>query len=374
MDTATRAGGDTEIYNQYVKDWKSGGGKVIAYSCASTPVEIIEASGILPYRIKALGHSETELADGEMSLFNCSFCRACLQLAMDGTYDFIDGLIENNGCDHLRAMYENWQHNVDPGFFHYLKVPHFSSRESLDYFQGELEILRDAISERFSLDIGDDSLEEAIARREEVRKLWGELCSLREMKEPLVTGSDALSAMITGSSMRSEDYAALLSRLIEERRGGKAVKPKARLMLTGAATDELEWFEEIERLGGIIVADALCFGSRAFCQSMPREGNPLRRLAESYLNNLFCPRMYTEYANRRDFIMERAKRSGAEGMIVLYNKFCDLHGVDAVLLRRDMEKIGVPVLILEKEYSATADLGRIKTRIQAFMERIGGGV
>jgi benzoyl-CoA reductase/2-hydroxyglutaryl-CoA dehydratase subunit BcrC/BadD/HgdB len=44
-----------------------------------------------------------------------------------------------------------------------------------------------------------------------------------------------------------------------------------------------------------------------------------------------------------------------------------------VLIHRDMEKIGIPVLILEKEYSAAADLGRIKTRVQAFMERIGGG-
>ncbi|MDY6795567.1 MAG: 2-hydroxyacyl-CoA dehydratase family protein [Actinomycetota bacterium] len=73
-----------------------------------------------------------------MSLFNCPYCRACLQMAMEGTLDFIDGLIENNGCDHLHAMYENWQHNVDPGFFRHLRVPHFSSEESLDYYQGEL--------------------------------------------------------------------------------------------------------------------------------------------------------------------------------------------------------------------------------------------
>jgi len=29
------------------------------------------------------------------------------------------------------------------------------------------------------------------------------------------------------------------------------------------------------------------------------------------------------------------------------------------------------VLLLEKEYAAAADLGRIKTRVQAFLERIG---
>ena len=98
-----------------------------------TPVELIEAAGLLPYRIKALGHAETELADGEMSLFNCSFCRACLQLALDGTYDFLDGLVESNGCDHMRAMFENWQHQKKLGFFQYLKVPHFFRDDSLAY-------------------------------------------------------------------------------------------------------------------------------------------------------------------------------------------------------------------------------------------------
>jgi len=43
-------------------------------------------------------------------------------------------------------------------------------------------------------------------------------------------------------------------------------------------------------------------------------------------------------------------------------------------VRRDLEEAGIPVLVLEKEYSAKADIGRVKTRVQAFMERIGGGM
>jgi len=82
--------------------------------------------------------------------------------------------------------------------------------------------------------------------------------------------------------------------------------------------------------------------------------------------------MYGEYARRRDFILQAARRARVDGIVYLYNKFCDLHGVDSALLRRDLEREGIPVLVLEKEYSARADLGRVKTRIQAFLERIGG--
>ena len=77
MDATTALGRETEIYNDYVKGWKEKGGKVVGYSCVATPVEIIEAAGLLPTASRPWGNPDTELADGEMSLFNCSFCRAC---------------------------------------------------------------------------------------------------------------------------------------------------------------------------------------------------------------------------------------------------------------------------------------------------------
>lgn len=364
---------EKEIFNRRVREWKEAGGKVVGYSCVATPVEIIEAAGLLPYRIKALGNAETELADGEMSLFNCSFCRACLQLGLDGTYDFLDGLIETNGCDHLRAMFENWQHQKRFDCFFYLKVPHFLRDDSLAYFEENLVMMKELLEDKFSVNVTDDALEEAMRGWEKVREGWRRLSTLRELDMPTVTGSEALSLEVEGSSMRSEDFAALLSRYMEEKEGSVGTRPTARLMLCGPATDEVEWLEEIERLGAVVVADALCFGSRAFAQAMPAEGQPMHRLAEGYLSSIFCPRMYLEYPKRREFILETARRARVDGAIYLYNKFCDLHGVDSVLVRRDLEDAGIPVLVLEKEYSARADLGRVKTRVQAFMERIGGG-
>jgi len=373
METTSVLGKEKEIYNDYVKEWKKKGGKVLGYACLITPVELIEAAGLLPYRIKALGNPDTELADGEMSLFNCSFCRACLQLGLDGTYDFLDGLIETNGCDHMRAMFENWQHQKKFEFFQYLKVPHFFRDDSLAYYEGELEILKEAMEKHFSTQVTDQSLEEALRGWEEVRAKWRELSALREMNEPKVSGSEAVALEVKGSSMLSEDFLRLLSQFIEEKKTAPGIRPAARLMLCGPATDEVEWFEEIENMGAVVVADALCFGARAFAQAPAGDGSPMHRLAESYLSSIFCPRMYKEYARRRDLILETARRARADGAIYLYNKFCDLHGVDSVLVRRDLEEAGIPVLVLEKEYSAKADIGRVKTRVQAFMERIGGG-
>lgn len=373
MNASTVARQQESIRTEYVSGWKDRGGKVVAYSCVATPVEILDAAGVLPYRAKALGSPDTFLADGEMSPLNCSFCRSCLHLGIDGTYDFLDGLIETNGCDHMRVMFENWNRVKGPGFFHYFRVPHFYREDSLEYFEGELARLRGALSERFSVEITDEGLLESMERQNEIRRLMRELNALRERREPAVTGSEALAMIVRGSSMRAADFLEELSALVAERQGAAGEVPRARLMICGSATDEVAWYEEIEKMGALVVADAQCFGARAYCQDCEPGADPVRALAESYLANLFCPRMYTEYPKRRDFLFETARRARVDGVVILYNKFCDLHGVDAVLLRRDFREQGIPVLVLEKEYRAAADIGRVRTRIQAFMEMTGGG-
>ena len=148
---------------------------------------------------------------------------------------------------------------------------------------------------------------------------------------------------------------------------------RARLMLCGAATDEVEFVRGVESVGALLVTDALCYGSRAFWDwDAESAGDPYEVLAKLYLGNLLCPRMFDDYASRRDFVFSAVERAAVDGVIAVHNKFCDVHGADNVALRLDLEKRGVPVLSIEKEYGAQADLGRMKTRVQAFCERIGG--
>lgn len=361
-----------KIQNDYVNKWKENGGKILGYSCVATPVEIIEAAGIFPYRIKAIGNSETEIADAYMSRFNCAFCRSCLQLGLDGTYDFLDGLIETNGCDHMRGMFENWELAKKPDFFHYLRVPHFVREDSLANYEEELGMMRDAVAEHFSVSVDDRALEKAIAAQQETMRLLRSMCAMRERSEPAVSGTEALAMVVLSSSIPAESFRALLTGFLEDRSTVKITDFKARLLLAGAATDELYLIEEIEKLGGMVVGDTLCFGSRAFRDLPETDGGPLSRLARGYLTDLMCPRMFKNYDQRRDYVFGTAQRAKVDGAILIHNKFCDLHAVDNVALRKDLEKKGLPVLTLEKDYGAKADIGRVKTRVQAFLEKIGG--
>lgn len=172
------------IENEYVRGWKGEGKKVVGFACIATPVEVIEAAGLLPYRLTALGNPSTEIADAYLSRFNCGFCRSLLQLGLDGTYDFLDGLIETNGCDHLRGMFENWQYVKTSPFFHYLKVPHITTDDALDYFRVEVRLFKEAIEKHFGVEIKDDDLWRAIENQDKVRERLRKVFAMREGGTP----------------------------------------------------------------------------------------------------------------------------------------------------------------------------------------------
>jgi benzoyl-CoA reductase subunit C len=360
------------VENDFVKEWKEGGGKVLGYTCVFTPPEIIDAAGLLPYRIRALGNSNTEIADSHLARFNCSFCRSCLQLGLDGTYDFLDGLVESNGCDHLRGMYENWMYVKPVPFFHYVKAPHIINDDSLEYYREELVLFKEALEARFGAEITDESLRRSMEKQEQIEQRLRAIYAMREGKSPAFTGAEALSLFLLASAVPYQDFIRLADAAIEERSGTSVSGYRARLMLAGAATDELELVREVEAVGGLVVTDALCYGLRAFFSPLEMEGDPIQALADRYIKENLCPRMYEEYARRRDFILGKIEEASVDGVVVMHNKFCDVHGVDNVQIRLDLEKRKIPVLALEKEYGSKADVGRIRTRVQAFLERIGG--
>jgi benzoyl-CoA reductase subunit C len=364
----------TAIENDAVRQWKRDAGKVVGYICVATPTELIEAAGVMPYRVRALGNSQTELADAHLSRFNCSFCRSCLQLGLDGTYDFLDGMIESNGCDHLRGMIENWAYVKPFKFFHYLKVPHLADPDSVKYFEEELKLFKQALGDYFDHPIRDEELWAQVQRQDRVRaRLWT-LYQMRERAAPALTGTEALSIFMAATAMPAAKAEAALDRVIVERKDHQVKGYRARLLLAGSASDEVEFFRGIEDMGGLVVTDALCYGARAFWPRLgdKKQGDPIQVLARTYLEKLLCPRMFQDFDARRDFVLAAVERAKVNGVVLVHNKFCDVHGVDNVALRLALEEKGVPVLQLEKEYGAAADLGRMKTRVQAFLERIGG--
>ncbi len=114
----------------------------------------------------------------------------------------------------------------------------------------------------------------------------------------------------------------------------------------------------------------MCFGSRTYASLVDDKAEPVHALASHYLHNSICPRMLGYYKDRRSYIMDLVKKASVDGVILQNVRFCDLHGSENGVLERDLEAAGIPCMRLEREYGPLVETGRIRMRLDAFMERI----
>jgi len=361
-----------EPYSSAVRDWKERGGKVVGFTCSYFPEEILHAAGILPYRLSPTNCTETTEADAYMSNFNCTFARGCLQLALKGDYAFLDGIVLMNSCDHLRRLYDNWKSLSNSPYAHYLSVPHRVGEGPEGWYKSELTMFKESLEAAFSVKIIEESLVNSINTYNRIRSLLKQIYELRKRRKPPIKSSEMMKVIVAGFRSPKEVYAQLLMKLLSELEEEKEMPDsRARLMLMGGACDNADFVQVIEDAGGSVVADTLCFGSRYFWNTVEPAGDSISILAKFYLNNPSCARMTGSQSERWRFAKEMLQQYKVDGIIVQRLKWCDLWGGEAFYLGEMIKDLGVPFLLLEREYWLSGE-EQLKTRVQALVEVIEG--
>ncbi len=192
------------------------------------------------------------------------------------------------------------------------------------------------------------------------------------MKEPpLISGVEALDIVLSSMVTSKEKHNKLLGQLLAEV-SNRADPPKdgVRLLVSGSAMDNSEPIKIVEAAGGSVVADDWCTGSRYFWDLVGSEGDPLRAIAKRYLDKVPSSFML-EREERFRHTIEMAKWFDVEAVIIFVLKFCDAHMFDTPQLMEELNALGLPVLYLEWEHSLSG-LAQLKTRIEAFLEMVGG--
>ena len=368
------------INNRFVSEWKNQGKAVIGYPCTFIPDEIIHAAGMLPFRLRGVGTTSLSIGDTYFGPVICSFPKCILQLAGQGEYNFLDGAIILNGCDSMRRLDECWRKAGEdyqgtlPGFFHYLGVPHKITDYSIAWYEDELQALIAGIERYFNVKITKTALKKSIKLYNEGRRLLIELDEMRAGNNVPVTGEEATAIMLAGFAMPREKYTELLKDTIEKLRKqhqSHTAGNGRRIMVVGSTSDDLDFIRLIEESGCTVVADTMCFGSRSYSDLADEKGDPVSSLARRYLSHKLCPRMFGYYKDRLSYILDTAKKAGVDGVILQNIRFCDLHGSENGIFERDLEAQGIPCMRMEREYGPLVETGRIRMRIDAFMERIG---
>jgi bcr-type benzoyl-CoA reductase subunit C len=369
----------TKLQSQSIIDWKKTGKPIVGYTCSYAPAEIFHAADILPVRLRGIESDGTQISDAYYGPFICSFPKCILQLAGKDGFSFLDGVVITPGCDSMRRLDECWRKAGDdyagivPDFFYYFDVPHKSEGHGLEWFIEELKKLIKSLERHFGVEIADDGLRAAIKEFNQGRRILKQIQDIRARDKVVVSGTDVFAATVAGTVMPRDKYTIALKKWLSilKNRKTSLSRGKKRLMLTGSVSDEIDLFMILEETGdAVVVAENLCFGIRYESSEISAEGDPIRALAEHYLGKSVCPRMYGKYKERLERIKTWTHRMKVDGVIMQNIRFCDLHAAENALFERDLEAIGIPCLKIEREYGAGNDTGRLKLRINAFLERI----
>ncbi|MBI1986980.1 MAG: 2-hydroxyacyl-CoA dehydratase [Nitrospinae bacterium] len=252
-------------------------------------------------------------------------------------------------------------------------IPCKVSRATLSYFEDEFDLFRRDLEEHFGVAITPEALDQSIRLYNRSRELLEQLYELRKADPPPITGAEVIEVIRAGWIMPREQYNPLLEALLQEvtsKPDRLAGSDSYRLLVYGSELDEPDYLKVIEDLGGMVVADDLCTGSRYFTLPVEEDGNPLRALAIRYLTRPFCARMHPT-SERVERLQQLARDFQVEGVIHETIKFCDINVGNYPITKAGLDELGLPSLCLEREY-IMAGAGQMKTRVGAFLESLEG--
>ncbi len=356
--------------HQTARDWKAKGKHVIGWSCSYTPEEVIHAAGALP--VFVFGDIETpRLADIHLPTNSCSFARGCLNSALKGDYSYLDGFVASSSCDNRNKIFDFWRCKTDLQYLHFVNTPSRRTQKAHEFFHEENLRFKQSLEKFLQVTISKEALRKAIKAYNENRAHLKEVYELRREDPPLITGVEALEIVLSSMLLPKEKHNEMLTHFLTEV-PNRRVRPKkgVRLLASGSIVDNVELLEIVESVGGSVVADDWCIGSRYFWNPVVSNGDPLQAIAKRYLDKIPSSFMFDE-KRRFEHTIRMAKKFNVQGAVIFNQKFCDTHLFDAPQLLEDLKAIGLPALTIEWEQSLSG-VAQIKTRIEAFIEMIGG--
>jgi benzoyl-CoA reductase subunit C len=335
---------------------------------------------MVPFRIKGDVNEPITKADTEMETIICPLVRSCFDMALKGKYEFLEGLVIPHACDSICRTYDIWKYSLDLPFAHFINMPHGTGDASLEFYEEILKTFRSSLARFTGKEISDAALAEAIKLHNQNRSKVRELYELRKSSPPLISGEELTKVLIAAVSLPVEESIEMLGEVFEEvkGRGAPSAQKGARIMVIGAQVDDIAFIKLIEDSGAWVVADDLCPGAREFTADVDVTSDPIAGLAERYLRRIKCGRTYREMTgDYESYLEDRFGHMGrmiddfkVDGAVLYIYKYCDPFGFEVPQIKSYIEAKGTPVLYLEDEYSMST-IGRLRTRIQAFLELIG---
>jgi len=253
------------------------------------------------------------------------------------------------------------------------------SQEGRALLRAEYEKFKQAVEDLTGVTIDAPRLKKGIQIVNNKRKAIHRLSELRRADPAPISGLDALlinQVFFYDDPVRFTDSVNKICEELEVRvREGQGVLPKGtpRILLSGCPMAvpnwKLPWV--VESSGAVIVGEESCVGERGTRNLTDDSGSTLDELMEALVDRYFkvdCA-IFTPNPDRLDHIKQMSSTYHAQGVIHYGLQFCQPYQIESLTVERNLEEVGLPTLRVDTDYSME-DVEQLKTRVEAFLERI----
>ena len=338
--------------NGQLNAFKAEGKKVVGVLPYYAPEELVYAAGLVPMGIWGSNNKTISRAKEYCATFYCTIAQLALEMLLDGTMDKLDGIITPTICDTLRPMSQNFRVAMGdklPVIFLAHPQNRFDSY-GLQFCVDQYTNVKKELEKIAGKEISTEDLKNAIkvynasrAERRRFVKLAGE--------HPEAVSAVNRSAVLKASWFMLKDaYTAQLKELNDELEALPASNWKGvKIITSGIICDNPKLLQIIDDNHMAIVADDVAHESR------------------SYDVLLYDPQ---SAQNRRgEFVASLAKNSGAQGLVLFMQQFCDPEEMEYPYLKKALDAAHIPHIKLGVDQQMR-DFGQAATALEAFADML----
>jgi len=362
------------------RDAKKRTGKPVIGAVSSwAPDPLVIAAGGILMRFPAglEGREGGTRARAHFQASSCFFCRSVLEMGLEGSLDFLDGLLFVQSCDTQQNLSDIWKVAMPsvPVVDLYMPVNRLSEG-AMGYLLSEIRRASDELGAITGTRINEDSLGEALVERLEVERSLEKLYEARRASEQRIRAVDFYAACAASSCLPPGESAPLLASAVEMVGSGALAAPSdddVACILAGSVIPHPGIYALLDDLGVAVRDDDLSLGRRLFDHNVPSDGDPFERVAAGLIDRSPGAVKHDTGMDRGGRLGEIARDASVKHVVLPLLKFCDPWAWDYPRIRRRLSDEGIGTLLVELAGDEDLRAGPVRNRVEAYfeMDRVG---
>jgi benzoyl-CoA reductase/2-hydroxyglutaryl-CoA dehydratase subunit BcrC/BadD/HgdB len=366
----------SRAYPSEVLRQKRGGRKAVCYYGSRVPVEIVHASGAVPYPLFD-GGDATAVEAALPYLLRFANAQALYQvgqhaLGLNPIIPVADCIIiDCKEADSVRVG------NV----FEFLDLPvwnlavpqDWESEIAFNFYQRQLTKLKEKLEQLTGERITNDKLVQSIEKYNLIRESLSQISELRK-EQPAVTGGEEF-IKLNHYALRSDLDVAIrsLGKICGHLKLEKGRFPEraARIMVAGRgfALGDYTLLKMIEESGGVVVTEFLDEGI-LHAGKVKVDGDPMVNIAQMYYRDMVPSCLFTpSWAVRWKQVDRLLDEYRAKGILYYMLSFDTIYDLEYTLFSKRADEKRIPFEMIESSYDFSREATEsLRTRVESFIK------